>query len=37
MIQPSEVNIEGLVKKMYIHNIIRDIMVSVSREQNFVL
>jgi len=37
MIQPSGVNIEGLVKKCRIHDIMRDIMVSVSREQNFVL
>lgn len=37
MIQPSGVNVEGLVKKCRIHDIMRDIMVSVSREQNFVL
>ncbi|TKW21001.1 hypothetical protein SEVIR_4G190703v4 [Setaria viridis] len=37
MIQPSAVNIEGVVKKCRVHDIMRDIMVSVSREQNFVL
>jgi disease resistance protein RPM1 len=36
MIQPSAVNI-GVVKKCRIHDIMRDIMVSVSREQNFVV
>jgi disease resistance protein RPM1 len=37
MIQPSAVNIEGVVKQCRVHDIMRDIMVSVSREQNFVL
>ncbi|CAN6197960.1 unnamed protein product [Urochloa humidicola] len=37
MIEPSAVNIEGVVKKCRVHDIMRDITVSVSRQQNFVL
>jgi disease resistance protein RPM1 len=36
MIQPSKVNI-GVVKSCQVHDITRDIMVSISREENFVL
>ncbi|KAJ1259020.1 hypothetical protein BS78_10G121500 [Paspalum vaginatum] len=37
MIQPSAVNIEGVVKKCTVHDIMRDIIVSISRDENFVL
>ncbi|CAL5052477.1 unnamed protein product [Urochloa decumbens] len=36
MIQPSKVNIEGRVKSCGVHDIMRDIVISVSREENFV-
>ncbi|WVZ81525.1 hypothetical protein U9M48_028892 [Paspalum notatum var. saurae] len=36
MIQPSRVNIEGHVKRCRVHDIVRDIIVAVSREENFV-
>nr|UBY07561.1 NBS-LRR disease resistance protein [Dasypyrum villosum] len=36
MIQPSKVNIEGVVKSCRVHDIMRDVMVSVSRDENFV-
>ncbi|KAM3206459.1 hypothetical protein ACQJBY_061896 [Aegilops geniculata] len=36
MIQPSKVNIEGIVKSCRVHDIMRDVMVSVSRDENFV-
>ncbi|VAH99413.1 disease resistance protein RPM1-like isoform X2 [Triticum dicoccoides] len=36
MIQPSKVNIEGIVKSCRVHDIIRDVMVSISRDENFV-
>ncbi|KAF7092849.1 hypothetical protein CFC21_095301 [Triticum aestivum] len=35
MIQPSKVNI-GVVKSCRVHDIIRDVMVSISRDENFV-
>ncbi|GJN00018.1 hypothetical protein PR202_ga17165 [Eleusine coracana subsp. coracana] len=37
MIQPSKVNVEGLVKSCRVHDIMRDITVSISKEENFVL
>ncbi|KAL6909644.1 hypothetical protein ACP4OV_001303 [Aristida adscensionis] len=37
MIQPSRVSVEGVVKNCRIHDIMRDIIVSISREENFVL
>ena len=36
MIQSFRVNIEGNVKSCRIHDIVRDVMISVSREENFV-
>uniref|UniRef100_A0A0A9GNE9 Uncharacterized protein n=1 Tax=Arundo donax TaxID=35708 RepID=A0A0A9GNE9_ARUDO len=36
MIQPSKVNIEGRIKSCRVHDIMRDIIVSISREENFV-
>ncbi|KAM3196476.1 hypothetical protein ACQJBY_072249 [Aegilops geniculata] len=36
MIQPSRVNIEGIVKTCRVHDIVRDIMISISRDENFV-
>ncbi|KAK1651910.1 hypothetical protein QYE76_069715 [Lolium multiflorum] len=36
MIQPSWVNIEGIVKSCTVHDIMRDVMVSIAREENFV-
>ncbi|XP_037471182.1 disease resistance protein RPM1-like, partial [Triticum dicoccoides] len=36
MIQPSKVNIEGVVKSCRVHDIMRDVMVSISRDENFV-
>ncbi|XBI34413.1 hypothetical protein VPH35_120224 [Triticum aestivum] len=36
MIQPSKVSIEGHVKSCRVHDIMRDVMVSISREENFV-
>ncbi|VAH99269.1 unnamed protein product [Triticum turgidum subsp. durum] len=36
MIQPSRVNIEGSIKSCRVHDIMRDVMVSISREENFV-
>ncbi|CAL5047360.1 unnamed protein product [Urochloa decumbens] len=36
MTQPSRVNIEGRVKSCRVHDIMRDIVVSVSREENFI-
>ncbi|TVU00224.1 hypothetical protein EJB05_54332, partial [Eragrostis curvula] len=37
MIQPSNVNIEGVIKSCRVHDIMRDIIVSISKEENFVL
>ncbi|XP_052158647.1 disease resistance protein PIK6-NP-like isoform X1 [Oryza glaberrima] len=36
MIQPSRVNVEGRVKSCRVHDIMRDIIVSISKEENFV-
>ncbi|TVU11620.1 hypothetical protein EJB05_45215, partial [Eragrostis curvula] len=36
MIIPSKVNIEGVVKSCRVHDVIRDITVSISRGENFV-
>ncbi|XBI34434.1 hypothetical protein VPH35_120245 [Triticum aestivum] len=36
MLQPSRVNIEGVVKSCRVHDIVRDVMISVSRDENFV-
>ncbi|XP_048543206.1 disease resistance protein RPM1-like isoform X1 [Triticum urartu] len=36
MIQPSKVSIEGHVKSCRVHDIMHDVMVSISREENFV-
>ncbi|XP_037423686.1 disease resistance protein RPM1-like [Triticum dicoccoides] len=36
MIQPSFVNVEGIVKSCRVHDIVRDVMVSISRDENFV-
>ncbi|VAH99429.1 unnamed protein product [Triticum turgidum subsp. durum] len=36
MVQPSKVNIEGIVKSCRVHDIMRDVMVSISRDENFV-
>ncbi|VAH99284.1 unnamed protein product [Triticum turgidum subsp. durum] len=36
MIQPSRVNMEGIIKSCRIHDIMRDVMVSISRDENFV-
>ncbi|XBI76746.1 hypothetical protein VPH35_069945 [Triticum aestivum] len=36
MIQPSRVNMEGIVKSCRVHDIMRDVMVSISRDENFV-
>jgi disease resistance protein RPM1 len=36
MIQPSRVNIEGIVKSCRVHDIMRDVMISISRDENFV-
>ncbi|XP_037423680.1 putative disease resistance RPP13-like protein 3 [Triticum dicoccoides] len=36
MIQPSKVSIEGVVKSCRVHDIVRDVMISVSRDENFV-
>ncbi|TKW21000.2 hypothetical protein SEVIR_4G190400v4 [Setaria viridis] len=36
MVQPSRVNLEGHVKSCRVHDIMRDIIVSISREENFV-
>lgn len=36
MIQPSRLNIEGTVKSCRVHDIVRDVMVSISIEENFV-
>ncbi|XP_048550740.1 disease resistance protein RPM1-like [Triticum urartu] len=35
LIQPSRVNIEGVVKSCRVHDIVRDVMVSISRDENF--
>ncbi|KAI4974438.1 hypothetical protein ZWY2020_047718 [Hordeum vulgare] len=36
MIQPSRVNLEGIIKSCRVHDIMRDVMVSISRDENFV-
>uniref|UniRef100_A0A0E0A4X9 Uncharacterized protein n=1 Tax=Oryza glumipatula TaxID=40148 RepID=A0A0E0A4X9_9ORYZ len=36
LIQPSRVNMEGTIKSCRVHDIIRDIMISISREEKFV-
>ncbi|XP_044961309.1 disease resistance protein RPM1-like [Hordeum vulgare subsp. vulgare] len=36
MIQPSRVNIEGIVKSCRVHDIVRDVMIAISRDENFV-
>uniref|UniRef100_A0A0E0L762 NB-ARC domain-containing protein n=1 Tax=Oryza punctata TaxID=4537 RepID=A0A0E0L762_ORYPU len=36
MIQPSRVDMEGRVKSCRVHDIMRDIIVSISKEENFV-
>uniref|UniRef100_A0A453QEX7 Uncharacterized protein n=1 Tax=Aegilops tauschii subsp. strangulata TaxID=200361 RepID=A0A453QEX7_AEGTS len=36
MIQPSRVNIEGVVKSCRVHDIVRDVMIAISRDENFV-
>ncbi|XBI34431.1 hypothetical protein VPH35_120242 [Triticum aestivum] len=36
MIQPSSVNVEGIVKSCRVLDIVRDVMVSISRDENFV-
>uniref|UniRef100_A0A8R7RDE6 Disease resistance protein RPM1 n=1 Tax=Triticum urartu TaxID=4572 RepID=A0A8R7RDE6_TRIUA len=36
MLQASRVNIEGVVKSCRVHEIVRDVMISVSRDENFV-
>uniref|UniRef100_A0A453QF59 NB-ARC domain-containing protein n=2 Tax=Aegilops tauschii subsp. strangulata TaxID=200361 RepID=A0A453QF59_AEGTS len=36
MIIPSRVNVEGTVKSCRVHDIMRDVMVSVARDENFV-
>ena len=36
MIQPSRVNIEGIVKSCRVHDVVRDVMISISRGENFV-
>ncbi|KAM0891680.1 hypothetical protein ACQ4PT_026248 [Festuca glaucescens] len=35
MIQPSRVNIEGTVKSCRVHDIIRDVMISISKDEKF--
>uniref|UniRef100_A0A453QES3 AAA+ ATPase domain-containing protein n=5 Tax=Aegilops tauschii subsp. strangulata TaxID=200361 RepID=A0A453QES3_AEGTS len=36
MIQPSRVNIEGIVRSCRVHDVVRDVMISISRGENFV-
>uniref|UniRef100_A0ACD5XAC5 Uncharacterized protein n=1 Tax=Avena sativa TaxID=4498 RepID=A0ACD5XAC5_AVESA len=36
LIQASRVSIEGVVKSFRVHDIVRDVMVSISRDENFV-
>ncbi|KAM3196487.1 hypothetical protein ACQJBY_072257 [Aegilops geniculata] len=35
MIQRSKVNIEGTVKRCRVHDIVRDVIISISRDENF--
>lgn len=35
MILPSKVNIEGAVKRCRVHDIVRDVMISIAKEENF--
>nr|UBY07428.1 NBS-LRR disease resistance protein [Dasypyrum villosum] len=35
LIQPSRVNLEGIVKSCRVHDIVRDVMISISRDENF--
>ncbi|XBI76715.1 hypothetical protein VPH35_069922 [Triticum aestivum] len=35
LIQPSRVNIEGIIKSCRVHDIVRDVMISISRDENF--
>ncbi|XP_044428187.1 putative disease resistance RPP13-like protein 3 [Triticum aestivum] len=36
MIQPSKLNIEGSIKSCRVHDIMRDVMISIAKEENFV-
>nr|UBY06979.1 NBS-LRR disease resistance protein [Dasypyrum villosum] len=36
MIIPSRVNVEGTVKSCRVHDVMRDVMVSIARDENFV-
>ncbi|KAF7046279.1 hypothetical protein CFC21_055313 [Triticum aestivum] len=35
LIQPSRVNMEGIVKSCRVHDIVRDVMISICRDENF--
>ncbi|XBI76744.1 hypothetical protein VPH35_069943 [Triticum aestivum] len=35
LIQPSRVNVEGIVKSCRVHDIVRDVMISISSDENF--
>ncbi|VAH99297.1 unnamed protein product [Triticum turgidum subsp. durum] len=35
LIQPSRVNMEGIVKSCRVHDIVRDVMISISRDEKF--
>uniref|UniRef100_A0A0E0EBD9 NB-ARC domain-containing protein n=1 Tax=Oryza meridionalis TaxID=40149 RepID=A0A0E0EBD9_9ORYZ len=37
LIQPSRVNISGTIKSCRVHDIMRDIMISISREEKFMI
>nr|XP_020148816.1 putative disease resistance RPP13-like protein 3 [Aegilops tauschii subsp. strangulata] len=36
LLQSSKVNIEGVVKSCRVHDIVRDVMISISRDENFI-